>query len=161
MLALLLFLVLFPLRKAGNLSEERSKMELRLGDLLRADEEIKTIERELGSIDGELAALNSEADFRQNLAATVLAHCSDHGLRLVEMDAPNMEDWEQFSTRTDRIVVEGGFNEILALLYLLEKEKRMGTIVSNELALVEDFSSNKRPLRSTIYLQNIKAESDE
>ena len=110
--------------------------------------------QEIESIFGDKKETSS--NYQQVLLETISNYCSRNNVILREFPRPSVINEQDFSVETNLVVVEGNFNNLLHLAYLLEQKNKTGKIACMQLQTKKDFKTKQLALTASIYIQNIK-----
>jgi hypothetical protein len=84
-----------------------------------------------------------------------------NGLILKDFPQPFVGVENGYITKTAQLTVEGDFIPLLKLIYFLETDYSVGKVVAVGFKTSKERRTRKRKLNTTIYLQNVKAETNE
>jgi hypothetical protein len=104
---------------------------------------------------------NTESNTQQLLLSAVSGYCQQTGLLLKEFPKSIFKQENEYMVETNYFVLEGPFSTILRLTHQLEQKNRIGKIVSVNYLVKKDNKTQKNLLDATIYIQNVKKNSDE
>lgn len=121
-----------------------------------AKQKIKKIEQLVGT-DNDY----SEIDIHQVLLESVTNYVQRKGLILKDFPQPFVGVENGYITKTAQLTVEGDFIPLLKLIYFLENDYNVGKVVAVDFKTIKERRTRKRKLNTTIYLQNVKAETHE
>lgn len=97
---------------------------------------------------------------QQLLLKVVGQYCDDHHMKLRNFPATRTEVTEDFTLRTNEIIVEGTFSDLLQLMYLLETKYPVGRLASAEFEKVRDKKIRKDVLLLKMHFQKIKVNDE-
>ena len=129
-----------------------------------APEQIKMVSKRIKDIE-QLVGSNSEkytgVDIHQVLLELVTGYVQKNDLILKDFPKPYVSSSNGYITKTAKLTVEGGFVSLLKLIYFLENNYNVGTVVATDFKIIKELRSRKRKLNATIYIQNVKAKTNE
>ncbi len=124
--------------------------------ILIAKKKIKQIEQLVGT-----NSKVGDIDVHQALLESVTKFIQKNGLVLQDFPQPYESFSNGYVTKTAQLRVEGGFVKLLKLIDFLEKNYHVGTVVAVDFKTTKELRTRKRKLAATIYIQNVKTETDE
>ena len=110
--------------------------------------------QEIESIYGDNKETSS--NHQQVLLETISNYCSGNNVILREFPKSTVFNEQDFSVESNMVVVEGSFNNLLRLIYLLEQKNKTGKIASVQFQTKNDFKTKQLALIASIYIQTIK-----
>ena len=128
-----------------------------------APEQIKFAKQKIKRIEQLVGTNNdySEIDIHQILLESVTSYVQKNGLILKDFPQPFVGVENGYITKTVQLTVEGDFIPLLKLIYFLETDYSVGKVVAVDFKTSKERRTRKRKLNTTIYLQNVKAETNE
>ena len=142
--------------KNSDFKDQISKSQDAPEQIQFAKQKIKRIEQLVGSNNDY-----SEVDIHQVLLESVTNYVQKNGLILKDFPQPFVGVENGYTTKTVQLTVEGGFIPLLKLIYFLENDYSVGKVVAVDFKTAKELRTRKRKLNTTIYLQNVKAETNE
>lgn len=119
-------------------------------------QKIKRIEQLVGDNDYKEAR-----DIHQVLLESVTGYVQKNELILKDFPQPFVINDNGYVTKTAQLTVEGGFINLIKLVYFLENNYTVGKVVAVDFKTTKELRTRTRKLNTTIYLQNVKAENNE
>jgi len=156
----LLVIYLLAIKKTVNLYQQNKTLTRQVDLAKDAPRGIKGYQERINDIDSKLSHYISEYD-QEYVLELVSNFCLKHHLLLSEFPKSETQEESDLLIETSTITAEGGFTNLLRLVYELEQNQNVGRISSVEFKTKKDFSRRKRVLFVTIYLQNIKPVQNE
>lgn len=145
-----------------NLMSENSSLKEQISKNQDAPEQIKTIKKKLKKIE-QLVGNNvyENVDTHQKLLQLVTEHVQKNNLILKDFPQPYLTTDKGYVTKTAQSTIEGGFVDLLKLVYFLENNYKVGKVVAVDFKTTKQLKTRRRQLNAVIYLQNVKAEKNE
>ena len=128
-----------------------------------APEQIKILTKKIKRIE-QLVGTNKDyatIDIHQELLESVTGYVQKNGLVLKDFPQPYINTANGYVTKTAQLTVEGGFINLLKLIYFLENNYNVGKVVAVDFKTSKELRTRKRKLNTTIYIQNVKTETHE
>lgn len=94
---------------------------------------------------------------RENLLEQITTYCRTNQLLVKTFPQAQRVKENNYPIITNQIQVEGGYQEIVKLVYLLEYEQRLGTVSALKFFTHRDRYKKKNFLRANIVLRNIES----
>lgn len=141
--------------KTIDARNECEKIEEQLVNAGDAPRKVKLLEKEKQQLYSLMGKEVSSNELQQSLLTTVTSYCSSNKTVLVCFPKPVVSNTDNIALETNVFTVEGSYNKLLELQYLLEKEYRMGKITSVLYKAKRNYDTRKYSLSITIYLQNL------
>ncbi len=140
-------------------------------DLERKVQKAKQSPKQMAVLENRLAFINSKVNpylidstrNQEGILDAVSTFCQKNSLILKEFPKTGYEEQKDITIETNVIVVEGGYTNLLQLIYELEHKNKVGKVSSVSFNSFMDNKRKKQVLTATIYLQNIhiKSKADE
>ena len=134
-------------------------------ELSHKNEEAATAPAKVIGLTHKLSQLDDMVQLRQldtaaNVHDLLLGYVSNYSKqnKLIVKDFPEAISVQQqeFEIQTHKFALQGNFNQLLQLVYLLEQKQRLGKISSLCFQAAKDMDTKQTILIATVYLQNIK-----
>ncbi|MBL7884741.1 MAG: hypothetical protein JNL69_11775 [Bacteroidia bacterium] len=127
-----------------------------------APQAAEQLKKELKLIDSKIGTLNpKELNNEQALLELVTEYCQSQKAILREFPKTTIHEQGELIIETNNFLVQGNFNTLLNLVYILEQKSKLGKISSVKYQLKKDFKSKEMILTASIYIQKIKKKSNE
>jgi hypothetical protein len=147
----------FAIKKTIALVNEVQANSDKINSAKNAPARSQALKKEIEKIDTKIGAFNKvQENEQQSLLELITDYSHTKGTVLREFPEVTRENNGSFIVETNRFVVEGNFQSLLDLVYLLEQNKVPGKIASVDYVLKKDLKTKEMALTATIYLQNIK-----
>lgn len=91
---------------------------------------------------------------QNNLLETITSFSDKNNLKIVGFLEPHKINNNDISVNTYKFEVEGGYNNILKLIYHLEQKTKYGEIINLEFEKKTDFRKNKKYLHTSVLLRS-------
>lgn len=146
-----------------SLVVKNSDFEAQISKSQDAPEQIQFAKQKIKRIEQLVGTNNdySELDIHQVLLEAVTSYVQKNGLILKDFPQPFIGIENGYITKTAQLTVEGDFISLLKLIYFLENDYNVGKVVAVDFKTSKELRTRKRKLNTTIYLQNVKAETNE
>lgn len=146
------------LSKTINLYHQNSLLNIQLADAENAPDRLEVLKKSLYHLDQ--ITKNNHPDSIQNnhdlLLSSVSEYCKEKGLILKNFPETSIYKLGDYEVETNSFTVQGGFLNLLKLIYKLEQEVRVGNISSVMFQSAKDSENQKLILTATVYLQTAK-----
>lgn len=144
------------------LAIENNTLESQVIENINAPKQIQAIKQKLLKIEQLIGNKNQEeTNVHQLLLESITQYNQKKALVLQDFPQPFISSNNEYVTKTAKVTVEGDFINLLKLVYFLEQNYQIGKVVSVNFETTKELYKRKRELRSTIYIQDIKAIKDE
>jgi Tfp pilus assembly protein PilO len=162
--SLLFLLICYKLAFKRTLNEIKSFNEnnRQLISLNEAPIQLQILESKLKDTESSFKTYTGNKDNLEVLLlekATSLIHGSN--LKIVELPKNDIYTKDEFTIKTQQIVIQGSYNELLLFLHSFEKDKIIGTIRSVEYYSQREIKTGITSLRMKIYIQTITQDKKE
>jgi hypothetical protein len=152
-----LFIYSFTFKKTFILINNVKATEAKIEIAKDAPSKSQQLKRKLDLINNKISVYNNTStNNQQSLLELVTEYCKNNGTILLEFPMVIEEVNAGFIIETNRFVVQGDFNSLLSLVYILEQKNIVGKIAAVNYQVKKDTKTKETILTSTIYLQNIK-----
>ena len=160
--AVFLFMTYFlGIKKTFSKYRECKELENKVQLAVNAPAELTEVEKKYNAMEKSMESFAAEINVQQSLLGVVSKYCNENGLVVKDFIQPVMSSEKDVTIETNSFVVEGPFARMLRLVYNLEQINRLGRIASVNFSLKRDYAAKSNNLTATIYIQNIKNNSDE
>jgi len=112
--------------------------------------------KEIKKMDVKMNITTNQIYSEDILLDIVSNYCQRNNLVLREFPQSTTCTNGNIIIETNYFVVEGGFNALLKLIYLLEQKMKFGKVASVHYQYKRDMKTKEMALTSAIYIQNIK-----
>jgi hypothetical protein len=146
-----------------TLAQKNSDFKEQIAKNIDAPEQVIITKQKIKRIE-QLVGTNKDygaIDIHQLLLESVTGYVQQNSLILKDFPQPYVVTSDGYVTKTAQLTVEGDFIPLLKLIYFLEKDYSVGKVVAVDFKTFKELRTRKRKLNTTIYLQNVKAESNE
>ncbi len=134
----------------------RAQHQLMQGQISRA----ASASQELKSLQAQITQLNalSIAPYKRELLLEKLTgFCRDKGLLVTAFPQAERLQQDESTVITHQIEVQGDYEAMVQLVYLLEQEDRLGTVSSLQFFKHKSRENRKTYLRANIVLRNLES----
>lgn len=127
-----------------------------------APELVNELENKVAKMNALLGNQNKDNKLQEQALLELVTHyCQENDAVLRDFPQNVSSLQEHMLVTTNRFVVEAKFATLVKLVYLLEQKNNLGKVVSVRYQYKKDNKTREMALTATIYLQNIKRNSDE
>jgi hypothetical protein len=128
-----------------------------------APEQIEIVQKRITQIEALVGTnkANVNLDIHQALLEAVTTFAQKNKVVLQNFPQPYEFYNNGYVTKTAELTVEGRFVNLLKLIYFLENDYRVGTVVAVEFKIAKELQTRKRKLNARVYIQNVKIENHE
>ena len=95
-----------------------------------------------------------ETSMQNNLLKKINKNAQELNLKVIDFNEPHIAEKNNLKINTYKITLEGSFNNITQLIYLLEQKTRFGELVNVHYIKQKDHRTRKEYLQATIMLQS-------
>ncbi|MCB0395291.1 MAG: hypothetical protein KDD36_01480 [Flavobacteriales bacterium] len=141
-------------RNTVNLASEVREAEQMIEQARNAPRKLEVLESRLSCLNQQMGKYASGVN-QDQILASVATFCADHNLILASFPAGTETVRGDLNMITYKVTVQGKFNDLMQLAYMLEKDGSKGHVSSLQFQVVEDVRSKRSYLMASIYLQNI------
>jgi hypothetical protein len=153
----LLFAYNFVIRKTVDLYFVNQSLHTKITDGLNAPERKRDLENRLDQFNNSLNKyLTDSISKRENILSIVSEFCHKNQLILKEFPEPILHYDKDFEIETNIVIAEGGYINLLKLVYELEQNQSIARPTSVNFEKKFDHKRKKEVLTLTMYLQNIR-----
>jgi 23S rRNA maturation mini-RNase III len=139
-----------------NLIKENRRLGEQSQTLLNASKSINDYNNQITLINEFMGSYQVSFNKSQKHTLSFISEfCEDNDLSLASTGKTEISDKESYFIETNTYTVQGGFHQILKLIYKLEHIDRISQVVSCAFEKQKDIRSGKTFLTATIHLQNI------
>lgn len=155
--ALLCFVIYVGvISRTVDLFSETSNLQEKISKAEEAPEKTSLLQKKRSLLNAKLQAYSIDSlKNREYILHLVTEFCTKKGILLKEFPNPELTNQGDFAIETNLIIAEGGFHDLLQLLYYLEQEMKIGRPGSVRFLSSFDNKRKKEVLSLEIYLQNI------
>lgn len=153
---LLYLIYVFALKKTVDVYTEYEGSKDKIELIANAPQRTGELEKELQEINARIGTHQLPGiKTRQLLLELVSNYCQKNKAVLREFPDSETMEKEGLLVETNRFTVEGNYNTLVKLVYLMEQEYKIGRVASVKYQLKKDFKTQKMALTATMYIQNI------
>ena len=159
---MLLAIYSLTIKKTINLFSECKATEAKINLAKDAPQRAEQLENELHRIENKIGKQNSAAESKEQQLLEIISHyCQNNHTILREFPKTMSSDQGDLTIETNLFVLEGGFQSLIKLVYLLEQKSTYGKVASVKYQIKKDFKTKEEVLTATVYIQNIKKQQHE
>lgn len=115
------------------------------------------LHHQIEQLDQQLSESATDAtESDQALLAMVSAYCDERKLVVVDFPKALVTPEDQLLLESNRMVIQGSFEELQGLVFTIEHQPKLGKIVSLTYQLRKDPKSAQKVLQAEIYLERVK-----
>ena len=153
-LALVYFLAI---NKTIVLYGQNRKMKIEMAKLKGAPKKIKNYERQLASIEESFQTISpkEETAYLDRLLEIISNFCSHNKLIIKNFPQAKRYIENEFEIIHHELLVQGGYKDIVRLIYHLEQEERICKVVSTYFYKEKDLKTKQEFLITKIEMQNL------
>lgn len=123
----------------------------------KAPQNIQKLNENLNRISSNLGDYELDSLHNENLFLEVIGEfCQEHKLILRKFPEPTLHQEKDFIIYTHKIEIQGGYTNLIKLVYELEQVQKIGRVTSVNYKRVKDRKTKKVVLIASIYLQHIQ-----
>lgn len=153
---LLLVIYFAVIQRTIDLYSDNSELKEKIALAEEAPEKIGLLEKKRSLLNARLKAYSIDSlKNREFILHLVTEFCTKKGILLKDFPSPGLENQGDFAIETNLIIAEGGYHDLLNLLFFLEQEMKIGRPGSVKFIKKFDNKRKKEVLTIEIYLQNI------
>lgn len=99
--------------------------------------------------------ISTERSFQNNLLQVITSFADTTNIKVVTFNNPHIYKADNAKILTHSFTLQGNFNQITQLIYLLEQELKLGKIISVDFQKKQDYKRRSEYLECTVLLQQI------
>jgi len=136
------------------LSKEVSRLQNEVDQISTAPIQIQQLKQELAGLDGKIGNHSGEIS-QEGIFRDLSQYCTQHKLIIREFPVFHQYSSQDHLVRSFQVEIEGGFHDLLKLVYHLEQEIYLGKIASLDFEKKMDRRSRQEYLNLKITLQTV------
>lgn len=140
----------------SNLKMTKSEIE----NNLKGDSHIEQLEKVLADYEDQINNRFSQEQSREYLLKVAGYYCEENRLTVINLPDVKSERNNGLVTSLNNITVEGKYKELLGLLYMLERDDRVGSIESVLFTTEDKYRTRNKILLMTITVKSISTENE-
>lgn len=148
---LLLLVYFVSIRPTINLYQSVVALKAKAQLVTQAPEQERALKAELAALNGG----GFDSENRGALLGEITQFCEANHLSINQLPVADVFEEGNYRVESRDLVVEGGMQEILELVYLIEYKKSLGVVSSLNLLKEKDRKTRKQKLTGTIVLRSI------
>ena len=149
---LFLFIITVSCRPTLQARQQHQFMQQQISRAATASQQLQQLEAQMA----ELKALSIAPYKRELLLEKVTGFCRDKGLLVTAFPQAERLQQDEATVVTHQIEVQGSYEAMVQLVYLLEQEDRLGAISSLRFFKHKDRKDRRQRLRANITLRNLE-----
>jgi hypothetical protein len=158
----LLFVYNFIISKTVDIYSTNRTLQNKVSSALNAPERKKILETKLEKFNNSLNKYFTDSlKNREYILSIVSEFCDKNNVLLKEFPEPVISQEKDFEIETNVVIAEGGFLNLLKLVYELEQNNNVARPASVNFEKKFDYKRKKDILILTMYLQNIRLKAHE
>lgn len=122
-----------------------------------SSQKLRSLQRENQYYDSILKSkrISTDKSFQNNLLSTINTYVDSTNIKVVSFENPHVFQQEEAEILTYSFTLQGNFNQITQLIYLLEQQFKLGKVISVNYLKKRNFRRRSDYLECTILLQRI------
>jgi hypothetical protein len=154
---LMFFLWHFLFKNTANLVNKTWLLEDKIEEGAEAKDKIQNVENEIGNINNLLQGyIIDSVRNREYILYFISNYCAGNNLLINEFPIVSSDQEGDLFIETNRIIIEGGFKNLLKLLHEIEFKNGVSRPSSVSFVKKHDIKRKKEILTMEIFLQNIR-----
>lgn len=142
------------LSKTLDLSNEVTRLQTEVNQISMAPVQIQNLKHELADLDSKIG--NHSGDISQEgIFRSLSQYCTGHNLMIREFPVFHKFSNQDHEVRSFQVEIEGGFHDLLKLVYHLEQKIYLGKIASLHFEKKRNRRSRREYLSLKITLQTV------
>jgi len=144
------------IKKTVVLYNECKTYDNYMAEAQNAPKDIALLEKQLKKVDAILQNNDtSNIKLQYKLLDKASAYCLNNPVILSSYIEPEFYQYQDYDIETNKIVLEGGFHNLLKFIYKLEVEEPIGKVVSVKFEKKKQLRTENNKLFVSIYVQGI------
>lgn len=144
------------IKKTLEIRESCVEAEQQAEQLKDVPHKMALLEYELKDLKGRLGAVDVDStEEQQKLLELLTNYCQKNGTVLREFPQTESKAKGDMTIQTKHFMVQGSFDKLLRLVYILEQKQQVGKVASVQYCLQKERTSRKTVLVASIYIQNL------
>ncbi len=148
---LLALIYTVSIKRTLNLHRDIRILTSKSAQAVEAPVQIKKIRRELDQLQGNTFNLNN----KEALLGEITRFCEKNNLLIVNLPVASTYEEGNYEVESRALDVQGGFKDILELVYLIEYQKSLGVVSSLRFVTKKDPRTKKKRLTGHLVLRSI------
>lgn len=149
---LLIFVITVSCRPTLQARQKHRLMQQQISRAATASQQMQQLETQMA----ELKAFSIAPYKRELLLESVTSFCREKGLMVTAFPQAERLKQGEATVVTHQIEVQGSYEAMVQLVYLLEQEDRLGAVSSLRFFKYKDRKARKQRLRANITLRNLE-----
>lgn len=142
--------------KTIDMAAECAELQGQIKSTGNAPEKIAQLQAKLKELDAKAGVSNDSIEFQQALLEKVTTYCANNKVSLKEFPANHLYTTNEVEVETSQLKLEGGFSNLLNLVFSLEQNERIGKVISVCYETKTDVRTKQVSLTAKIYVQNVQ-----
>jgi len=147
----LLLIYTVSIKPTINLYRDIGMLKNKSAQAVEAPARIAKIKNELEQLQGNTFNLNN----KEALLGEITRFCEENKLLIVNLPIASTYEEGNYEVESRKLDVQGSFNDILGLVYLIEYEKSLGVVSSLSFIRKKDPRTKKNKLTGQLVLRSI------
>lgn len=157
-LAIILLTWRLAFSKTWELYQQNRHLNQQIELSQHAPQGYQQLQKELMLMNEQIRRYNSTRSNQEQLVGFVSHFANENGLKVIEIPKVNIDKEKGFTIETNTVKVQGGYKDIVKLVYQLEQKEHLCHVVGSDYQRVQNMRSHQQYLVATLYLQNINKE---
>lgn len=136
-----------------SLFAELSNIEENLNNVEDSEFQLISLRTENSGLDAVIGGQSNEPEKVQQQILDFVSKIAEN-VSLVSIEDVHVFEGEKFKIYSNQLTFEGDYDELLQLLYKIEKDFLFSKVISSKIYTVTDYRTNKKSLRLHTILQN-------
>jgi hypothetical protein len=137
------------------------KLTAQINDAIGMPDKVNAIKSNMSLLNSKIEDSKVEHSGFQNLLLDEISKfCNDHKIIVTTFPESKYYNENEFVVQTVNFSAQGGFHDLLKLVYFLEKERKIGRVSSVDFSNVKDRKSGRMYLQLTMYIQLVSKLSE-
>ena len=157
--AILVFIIIsykIAINKTFELRAEYKKTKKEIEVLSEVPNQIKVLRKKQESYNSSIEKSFSQMPVQVFILDYVAEYCKNNNIIIKDFPKTHVYKNQDYSIETNRILLSGGFNSILRLIYNIEQKYHVGKISSVKFYKAYNNKTKINELFSDIYIQTIR-----
>lgn len=147
---------LLAVGKTIDMASECAELQGQIKSTGNAPDRVAQLQAKLKELDAKAGVSADSIEFQQALLEKVTNYCSGNKVLLKEFPANHIYSTNEVQVETNQFKLEGGFSNLLNLVFSLEQNERIGKVISVCYETKTDVRTKQVSLTAKIYVQNVQ-----
>lgn len=152
---ILLFTWRLAFSKTWNLFQDNKKLSGQIEQAQQTPQGYQQLQKELVLMNEKIKRYNSTESNQEQIVAYISRYANENALKVIEIPKVSTEKEKGFTIETNTVKVQGGYKDIVRLIYQIEQREHLCHVVSTDFQRIQNVKTHQQYLVATLYLQNI------